>query len=92
MGEAELRMSEVIRTYLFFWVVVPLVVAGPVTLFGINGDAFSRSHPITFHVLLIVIPVVCLIALAWMLAFNEKFLASVRVPDWVEARPTNRRA
>lgn len=92
LGKAELRMSEVIRTYLFFWVVVPLVAAGPVTLFGINGDGFSRSHPITFIVLLIVIPIVCLIALAWMLAFNEKFLASVRVPEWVEARPANRRA
>ncbi|MFF2961685.1 hypothetical protein ACFVT1_22770 [Streptomyces sp. NPDC057963] len=92
LGRAELRMSEVIRTYLFFWVMAPLVVAGPVTLFGIDGDAFSRSHPITFLVLLIVIPIVCLIALAWMLVFHEKFLASARVPEWVGAGPANRSA
>ncbi|MFJ7493044.1 hypothetical protein ACIQZB_17665 [Streptomyces sp. NPDC097727] len=92
LGEAELRMSEVIRTYLFCWVVVPLVVAGPVTLFGLNGDAFSRSHPILFLVLLIVIPIVCLIVLAWIVLLKDKFLTPVRVPEWVDAGPTGRRA
>ncbi|MFE7531209.1 hypothetical protein ACFU7Y_36690 [Kitasatospora sp. NPDC057542] len=92
LGEAELRASEVIRTYLFCWVVVPLVVAGPVTLFGINADAFSRAHPVWFLVLLLGLPVVGIIALAWLLVLNEKFLAPLRVPEWGEARPTNRRA
>ncbi len=91
LGRAELRMSEVIRTYLFCWLVAPLVIAGPVTLFGINSDAFSHAHPILFIVLLLAIPIVCMIALAWMLVLNEKFLAPARIPQWVEARPANRR-
>ncbi|GAA3020241.1 hypothetical protein GCM10010519_56820 [Streptomyces lactacystinicus] len=91
LGEAELRASEVIRTYLFCWLVVPLVVAGPVTLFGLNADAFSHEHPILFLLLLLGLPIVGIIALAWLLVLNEKFLAPVRVPRRVEAGPADRR-
>ncbi|MFJ6012759.1 hypothetical protein [Streptomyces sp. NPDC092952] len=87
LGEAELRASEVIRTYLFRWVVVPLVVAGPVTVFGLNSDAYSREHPLLFLLLLLGIPIGGIIVLAVALGLREKFLSSARVPEWVGSGP-----
>ncbi|MFE7464553.1 hypothetical protein ACFU6R_10645 [Streptomyces sp. NPDC057499] len=87
LGEADLRASEVIQTYLFFWIVIPLVVAGPVTVFGLNSDAYSREHPLLFLVLLFGIPIGCMIALAVAVGLKEKFLSSPRVPEWAGSGP-----
>ncbi|MFD8597851.1 hypothetical protein ACFV1L_22880 [Kitasatospora sp. NPDC059646] len=85
LGEARLRPSEILRTYLFFWVLVPLLTALPVTLFALNADAFSHEHPLLFILLLLGIPVVGIIVLAWLLVLHEKFLAPLREPRWTGA-------
>ncbi|MFJ5925008.1 hypothetical protein ACIQF6_20625 [Kitasatospora sp. NPDC092948] len=92
LGQAELRGSEILRTYLFCWVVVPVVILGPVTVMCINDKGFSRDHGLLFIALLFGLPIVGMIVVAWLLVLHAKVLAPLREPQWVESAPARRRA
>jgi hypothetical protein len=86
LGTAPLRSSEIIRTYIYCWLIAPLIGAGPLLLYLVNADHLAHSLPggiITFLILMFVIlfagPILLLVLHT---RYRERF-APLRVPAWL---------
>jgi hypothetical protein len=86
LGTALLRSSEIIRTYLYCWLIAPLIGAGPLLVYLVNADQLAHSLPGGFFTFLILMFVILfagpILLLALHTRYRERF-APLRVPAWL---------
>ncbi|HET6293975.1 MAG TPA: hypothetical protein VFG33_11390 [Kribbella sp.] len=88
-GQSRPRLSEVLRTCLFAWIIAPGFVVGPIALLLVNADAISESFGFYWMFggfifwLLASIP-----ALAFLIGVYRRRWAPLREVRWRDSRPS----
>lgn len=81
IGRSRLRLVEVIRTYLYFWIAIPAAFLGPIGA-SIAWDNDTSNDDAQFYGMLVSVALLCLLLV--LLFLHRTYWRPVRRAHWIE--------
>ena len=81
VGRSRLRLAEVMRTYLYFWIAVPAAFLGPI-IASIAWDNNTSNGDAQFYGMLVSVALLCLLLV--LLFLHRTYWRPVRRARWIE--------